>query len=55
MAAVGSDQTALSAPLRVAITGAVGNIGYALAFMLGQGVAFGASQPVVLHLVVRLS
>jgi len=38
--------------LRVAITGAVGNIGYALAFMLGQGNAFGPKQPVILHLVV---
>ena len=38
--------------LKVAITGAVGNIGYALAFMIGQGNAFGLSQPVTLHLVV---
>ena len=51
MAAVTNGQ-ALSAPLKVAITGAVGNIGYALAFMIGHGSAFGLTQPVVLHLVV---
>jgi malate/lactate dehydrogenase len=37
-------------PFRVLITGAGGNIGYALAFMVGQGRMFGPSQPVILHL-----
>lgn len=37
-------------PFRVLITGAAGNIGYALAFMVGQGRMFGPSQPVILHL-----
>jgi malate/lactate dehydrogenase len=37
-------------PFRVLITGAGGNIGYALTFMVGQGRMFGPSQPVILHL-----
>jgi malate dehydrogenase len=37
-------------PFRVLITGAAGNIGYSLAFMIGQGRMFGPSQPVILHL-----
>jgi len=36
-------------PVRVLITGASGNIGYALSFMISQGRMFG-DQPVVLHL-----
>lgn len=38
-------------PIRVAITGAAGNIGYALTFRLASGAVFGPDQPVHLHLV----
>ena len=37
-------------PVRVLITGASGNIGYALSFMVAGGRMFGDSQPVILHL-----
>ena len=37
-------------PLNVAITGAAGQIGYALAFRVASGALFGADQPVNLHL-----
>lgn len=37
-------------PVRILITGAVGNIGYALTFMIAQGYMFGKNQPVILHL-----
>lgn len=37
-------------PLRVLITGAAGNIGYALVFMIAQGYMFGKNQGVILHL-----
>jgi len=33
-------------PLKVTVTGAAGNIGYALVFMIGQGRMFGLNQPV---------
>src|ERR1700727_2023527 len=39
------------APIRVAITGAAGQIGYSLLFRIASGAAFGPEQPVVLHLV----
>jgi len=38
-------------PLRVAITGAAGQIGYALVFRIASGAMFGPQQPVILHLV----
>jgi len=38
-------------PIRVAVTGAAGQIGYALVFRLASGEVFGADQPVVLHLI----
>jgi malate dehydrogenase len=38
------------APMRVAITGAAGQIGYQLAFRIASGQLFGADQPVVLQL-----
>lgn len=37
-------------PIRVAITGAAGQIGYALCFRVASGQAFGEDQPVILHL-----
>ena len=41
----------MNAPIRVAITGAAGQIGYALAFRIASGQMFGAEQPVILHLI----
>jgi len=41
----------MTAPIRVAVTGAAGNIGYALAFRLASGAVFGPDQPVHLNLV----
>ncbi len=40
-----------NAPLRVAITGAAGNIGYSLVFRIASGAMFGPNQPVILHLI----
>ena len=37
-------------PIKVAITGAAGQIGYALLFRIASGQMFGADQPVILHL-----
>lgn len=38
-------------PIRIAVTGAAGQIGYALLFRLASGEIFGHDQPVILHLV----
>ena len=38
-------------PIHVAVTGAAGQIGYALVFRLASGQVFGPEQPVVLHLI----
>jgi len=38
------------APVRVAITGAAGQIGYQLAFRIGSGQLFGQDQPIILQL-----
>ena len=38
-------------PIRVAITGAAGQIGYSLLFRIASGSAFGPDQPVILHLI----
>lgn len=40
----------MKAPVRVAITGAAGNIGYALAFRIAAGDMLGKDQPVILQL-----
>ncbi len=40
----------MPAPIRVAVTGAAGNIGYALLFRLGSGSCYGADQPIILQL-----
>jgi malate dehydrogenase len=40
----------MKTPVNVAITGAAGNIGYALAFRVASGAMLGADQPVNLHL-----
>ena len=39
-----------SSPMRVAITGAAGQIGYQLAFRIASGQLFGSNQPVILQL-----
>jgi malate dehydrogenase len=44
------DTESEKAPLRVCITGAAGQIGYALVFMIAQGRMFGPYQKVILHL-----
>ncbi|QDU78683.1 Malate dehydrogenase [Polystyrenella longa] len=41
----------MKAPIRVAVTGAAGQIGYALLFRIASGQLFGKDQPVILHLV----
>ncbi|MCB0127542.1 MAG: malate dehydrogenase, partial [Caldilineaceae bacterium] len=40
----------MKTPIRVAVTGAAGNIGYALVFRIANGDLFGPDQPVILHL-----
>ncbi len=40
----------MSSPIRVAVTGAAGNIGYAIAFRIANGDLFGPNQPVSLQL-----
>ena len=40
----------MNAPLRVAVTGAAGQIGYSLLFRIASGSVFGADQPVILSL-----
>ena len=40
----------MKSPLNVAITGAAGQIGYALAFRVASGAMLGADQPINLHL-----
>ena len=40
-----------SNPIRVAITGAAGQIGYSLLFRIASGSMFGPNQPVILHLI----
>ena len=39
------------APIRVAVTGAAGQIGYSLLFRIASGAMFGPDQPVILHLI----
>ena len=41
----------MTAPIRVAVTGSAGQIGYALIFRLASGEVFGPNQPVILHLI----
>ena len=41
----------MKSPLRVAVTGAAGQIGYSLLFRIASGSMFGADQPVILHLI----
>ncbi len=41
----------MPSPIRVAVTGAAGQIGYALIFRIASGQVFGPQQPVILHLI----
>lgn len=38
-------------PIRIAVTGAAGQIGYSLVFRIASGAMFGPQQPVILHLI----
>ena len=40
-----------NSPIRVAVTGAAGQIGYSLLFRIASGAMFGPDQPVILHLI----
>ena len=40
----------MKSPVRVTITGAAGNIGYAMAFRIAAGDMLGPDQPVILQL-----
>jgi malate dehydrogenase len=41
----------MKSPINVAITGAAGQIGYALVFRVASGALFGPDQPITLHLI----
>ncbi len=41
----------MKTPVRVAITGAAGNIGYAMAFRIAAGDMLGKDQPIILQLI----
>src|SRR5438552_14358777 len=41
----------MTSPIRVAVTGAAGQIGYSLVFRIASGAMFGPNQPVILHLI----
>jgi malate dehydrogenase len=41
----------MNAPIRVAVTGAAGHIGYALLFRIASGAMLGPDQPMILHLI----
>ncbi|HEY4284190.1 MAG TPA: malate dehydrogenase [Chthoniobacterales bacterium] len=41
----------MKTPIKVAVTGAAGQIGYALLFRIASGEVFGKDQPVALHLI----
>src|SRR6478736_1682843 len=46
-----NSQTHTTSPIRVAVTGAAGQIGYSLLFRIASGAMFGPEQPVILHLI----
>jgi malate dehydrogenase len=41
----------MKAPIKVAVTGAAGQIGYSLLFRIASGQMFGLEQPLILHLI----
>ena len=45
-----SGDNGMKNPIRVAVTGAAGNIGYALLWRIASGDCFGTNQPVTLQL-----
>jgi len=40
----------MAEPVRVVVTGAAGQIGYSLIYMIGSGYVFGPDQPIIMHL-----
>jgi len=46
-----NDLMSTKTPIRVAVTGAAGNIGYAAIFRIASGAVFGPDQPVALNLI----
>jgi malate dehydrogenase len=41
----------MASPIKIAVTGAAGQIGYSLLFRIASGAMFGADQPIALHLI----
>src|SRR5437588_3114403 len=41
----------MTSPLKIAVTGAAGQIGYSLVFRIASGEMFGPNQPIALHLI----
>src|ERR1700736_297127 len=41
----------MTSPIKVAVTGAAGQIGYSLVFRIASGEMFGKDQPIALHLI----
>src|SRR3979490_3649414 len=41
----------MTSPIKVAVTGAAGQIGYSLVFRIASGEMFGRDQPIALHLI----
>ncbi len=41
----------MASPIKIAVTGAAGQIGYSLLFRIASGEMFGAGQPIALHLI----
>jgi malate dehydrogenase len=41
----------MKTPIRIAVTGAAGQIGYSLLFRIASGAMFGPDQPLILHLI----
>jgi len=41
----------VASPIKIAVTGAAGQIGYSLLFRIASGEMFGAGQPIALHLI----
>jgi malate dehydrogenase len=41
----------MKSPIKIAVTGAAGQIGYSLLFRIASGAMFGADQPITLHLI----
>src|SRR3989454_9422824 len=41
----------MKSPIKVAVTGAAGQIGYSLVFRIASGEMFGKDQPIALHLI----